>query len=56
MLAAAVAVMIDHRDALRDLDLDLSTVWHRWRDYSRIAEDFVTSRRPPADMPIREYG
>jgi len=56
MLAAAIAVMIDHRDALRDLDLDISTVWHRWRDYSRIAEDFVTSRRPPADMPIREYG
>ncbi len=48
MLAAAISVTIDHRDALRDLDLDISTVWHRWRDYSRIAEEIVTSRDPEA--------
>ena len=45
MLAAAVVVMIDHRQALRDLELSPSTVWRRWMAYSRVAERLVAENR-----------
>jgi hypothetical protein len=43
MLAAAVVVLIDHRHAIRDLDLTADTVWRRWMTYSRLAERLVLS-------------
>jgi hypothetical protein len=44
MLAAAVVVMIDHRKALRDLDLSVGTVWRRWMSYSHLAERLVVDQ------------
>lgn len=44
MIAAAVVVLIDHRRALRDLDLPMETVWRRWNTYSRYAERLVTQK------------
>jgi len=41
MFAAAVAVMVDHRNAIRDMFLRRGTVWQRWMDYSRLAEQLV---------------
>lgn len=41
MFAAAIAVMIDHRKAIRDMSLDFRTVWRRWMAYSRLAEQLV---------------
>lgn len=41
MVAAAIAVMIDHRAAIRDMSLSIGTVWHRWMSYSRLAEQLV---------------
>ncbi|MGI9271431.1 MAG: hypothetical protein ACR2QT_06630 [Woeseiaceae bacterium] len=41
MLAAAIAVMIDHRTAIRDMSLGYSSVWQRWMSYSRLAEQLV---------------
>jgi len=42
MAAAAIVVLIDHRRALRDLDISYSTVWRRWMAYSGLAERLVT--------------
>ena len=42
MLAAAVAVLFDHRQAMRDLDLEPGVVWRRWMLYCRLAEHLVT--------------
>lgn len=41
MAAAAVVVLIDHRAALRDLELPVAGVWRRWTTYSRLAERLV---------------
>jgi hypothetical protein len=41
MIAAAVAVMLDHRDAIRDMSLRRAIVWQRWMAYSRLAEQLV---------------
>ncbi len=41
MCAAAVAVMLDHRDAIRDMSLRRETIWRRWMAYSRLAEQLV---------------
>lgn len=56
MFAAAVAVFIDHRAALRDLNLSPGLVWQRWMSFSRLAENLVTNRQLPAvvDLVIRE--
>ncbi len=45
-IAAAVAVFIDHRVAMRDLNLTPGIVWRRWMSYSRLAEGLVTNRWP----------
>jgi len=42
MLVAAIAVLIDHRRAIRDLNLDPGIVWRRWMLYCRLAERLVT--------------
>lgn len=43
MLAAAIAVLIDHRAAIRDVGLDVRTVWRRWWRYADLAERLVCS-------------
>lgn len=42
MIAAAMAVLLDHRSAMRDLDLKPGVVWRRWMLYCRLAERLVT--------------
>jgi hypothetical protein len=42
MSVAAVAVLFDHRHAIRDLDLRPGIVWRRWMLYCRLAERLVT--------------
>jgi hypothetical protein len=44
--AAAVAVLIDHWPALRDLGIDRRIAWRRWMAVSRHAEHIVCSRVP----------
>ena len=48
MVAAAIAVIVDHRKAIRDMGLDFKTVWHRWMSYSRFAEQLVTGTVSPS--------
>jgi hypothetical protein len=52
MIAAAIAVLIDHRSAIRDLNIDIGTVWGRWMTYSRLAERLVTESATPAAYRI----
>lgn len=52
MLAAALAVMLDHRAAMHDMGLSRLTVWRRWMRYSRLAEELVV--RPPAECHLRQ--
>ena len=49
MAAAAIVVLIDHRQALRDLDLKTSTVLRRWICYSRLAERLVVNAGTKSD-------
>lgn len=49
MAGAAIVVLTDHRQALRDLGLSYSTVWRRWTTYSRLAERLVTAPARPAE-------
>ncbi len=42
MVVAAVTVIIDHRNAIRDMGLDVKTICGRWKSYSRLAEQLVT--------------
>ena len=41
MLAAAAAVMIDHRETLKDMGLDRRLVWQRWMAIGHQAEQLV---------------
>ncbi len=41
MFLAAVAVLIDHRAAIRDLQISKKAIWQRWMTYSRLAERLV---------------
>lgn len=41
---AALAVLLDHRAAIRDLELDRATVWRRWMTYSKLAERLVLGK------------
>ncbi len=43
MLTAAVAVLVDHRSAIRDLRLSRRAIWRRWMRYARVAERLVVS-------------
>ena len=44
MCSAAVAVMVDHRHALRDMKIDPRVTWQRWMAIAAQAESFVTDR------------
>lgn len=41
MVAAAGVVLLDHRHAIRDLQIPPNLVWQRWRSYSQLAERLV---------------
>jgi len=45
MVSAALVVAIDHRKALRDLDIGLKSVLLRWKSYSKLAEVLVVAER-----------
>lgn len=49
MFAAAVVVLIDHRHALRDLDIPVSAMWRRWKSYSDLAERLVLAKAEAFD-------
>lgn len=38
MLASVFAVMLDHRAAIRDLNIDRRVIWRRWMSYANLAE------------------
>lgn len=44
MLLAAVAVLVDHRAAIRDLGMSKAAIWRRWMSYSRLAERKIVAR------------
>jgi len=46
MVLAAIAVMIDHRAAIRDLGIDRRAIWRRWMTFSRLAERLVVRPAP----------
>jgi len=52
MLVAAIAVIIDHRAAIRDLGLDVGVVWQRWMSFSRLAEQLVTDPAAADEYPL----
>lgn len=41
MFLAALAVLIDHRAAIRDLRISKKTIWRRWMTYSGLAERLI---------------
>lgn len=45
MLLAAIAVLIDHRAAIRDLGIPKRKISRRWITYSRLAERLVVRTR-----------
>ena len=45
MGAAAIVVAIDHRKAIRDMNIGLKTVLCRWQSYSFLAESLVVADR-----------
>jgi hypothetical protein len=49
MLAAVLVVLIDHRAALRDLDIPPRRVWKRWSLYSRTAETRIVAAAGQAE-------
>ena len=53
MVAAAVVVAIDHRKAIRDLDIGLKGVCSRWKSYSKLAEVLVVAERNESDRLTR---
>lgn len=50
MATAAIVVLIDHRQALRDLNLRTGTVLRRWLAYSRLAERLVIDSQSAPDL------
>jgi len=49
MLAAALAVLLDHYPAMRDTGLSPAVVWRRFMLYCRLAEKLVVSGPPPLE-------
>jgi hypothetical protein len=45
MVAAALVVAIDHRKAIRDLNIGLKRVLLRWNSYSKLAQVLVVAER-----------
>jgi len=41
---AAIAVLFDHRAAIKDLGISKKTFWRRWMTYSQLAERLVVGR------------
>lgn len=41
MFVAALVVLVDHRQTLRDLDIAPAEAWRRWSVYSRAAEHLI---------------
>lgn len=56
MFAVAVAVIIDHRNAIRDMRLDFKTVWQRWMSFRRLAEQLVTARNRGRTEVLENFG
>jgi len=54
MLTAAIAVIIDHRAAIRDMQLGFRSVLRRWITYSLLAEKLVV--RPVTRMEKAPHG
>lgn len=50
MVAAALAVLIDHCPAIRDLGIRPGVIWRRWMLYSRLAERFVVAGTESLDQ------
>ena len=46
MCLAAIAVLIDHREAIRDLGIPVRVILRRWTTYTLLAERFVMRPRP----------
>ena len=57
MCCAAVVVAIDHRSAIRDLNISLQAVLARWTSYSSLAEALIVSEGPGmcADRTVGDY-
>ncbi len=55
MLAAAVVVMIDHRQTIRDLGLGYRVTWDRWMAISELAEK-LTLHKGDERYPPQERG
>jgi len=53
MFAAGIVVLIDHRKALQDLNLDAGTVLRRWNSYSRLAERLVLKSEDQTDAVLK---
>ncbi len=54
--AAAIAVMIDHRRTIRDLDLGFRLTWERWMAISMLAERLVTGTDEPGTQEPDVHG
>ncbi len=52
--AAAIAVLIEHRRVLRDLNLPVIAVWRRWYSLSRFAEQIVCAERKASGNELQE--
>lgn len=54
MLCAALVVAIDHRKAIKELEIGLKPVLARWKSYSRLAETLVVSKSQAICTNARE--
>jgi hypothetical protein len=50
MIAAAIAVLVDHYPAIRDLGIKPTVIWRRWMLYSRLAERLVVAGPEPREL------